>query len=113
LRNLFEKKINLQLKKAKVNFGYETEKIAYVIAGHYTPDFVIQTPLGKVYVETKGYLRPEDKRKLVAVRKCNPNLDIRILFYREVPSYTKWATKHGFKWAINKIPIEWLDGLYL
>lgn len=110
-RNKFEKKIELQLKRAKCVFTYESEKIPYVLAGHYLPDFVLTTPTGKVYIETKGYLRPEHKRKMSAVKKQHPNLDIRILFYAAKKQYIKWAEKVGFKWAVDKIPTEWIEGL--
>lgn len=110
-RNKFEKKIELQLKRAKCVFTYETEKIPYVLAGHYIPDFILQTPLGKVYIEAKGYFRPEHKRKMAAVRKQHPNLDIRLLFYSRSETNIRWAERYNFKYAIDKIPKEWLIGL--
>lgn len=110
-RNKFERRIELSLKRSKVSFKYESEKIPYIIAAHYIPDFIISTPLGKIYVECKGYLRPEDKRKLLAVRKTNPWMDLRLCFYREVKSQVKWAEKNGFKYSIEDIPEEWTHGL--
>lgn len=96
------------LTQAQVSVKYETEKIPYVIAGHYIPDFIITTPMGKVYIETKGHFRPEAKRKMVAVKKQHPELDIRILFYRYSKPYERWATRHGFKFAFEHLPDEWL-----
>lgn len=110
-RNKFEARIEAQLKKSKVKFKYETEKIPYVIAGHYIPDFIIDTKLGKIYIETKGHFRPEAKRKMVAVKKMHPELDIRLVFYSMSKVYVRWAEKHGFKWAVGEIPNEWLKGL--
>jgi len=110
-RNEFEKSIERFLKKKKVKFKYEREKIPYVIAGHYIPDFIIETKLGTVYVEAKGYLRPEAKRKMVAVKRQHPEMDIRFVFYSRRSSQIKWADKHGFKWAIKEVPTEWLQGL--
>lgn len=110
LKNRFEKKLYGQLKRAKVSFKYESEKIPYVIAGHYIPDFCITTPTGMVYVEAKGYFRPEHKRKMIAVKRQHPNKDIRLLFYAPNKSNIKWAERYGFKWAVDKIPKEWLDG---
>lgn len=107
-RNKFENKIEKQLKKAKVSFQYESEKIPYLFAGHYLPDFVITTSTGKIYLETKGHFRPEAKRKMVAVKKLHPELDIRILFYSRKLKDIKWAEKNGFKWAIDTIPEDWL-----
>lgn len=109
-RNKFETRIFKQLKRAKVTFEYETVKIPYILARHYIPDFILSTPTGKVYVETKGYLRPEDKAKMVAVKKLNPQLDIRILFYARKEQYIKWAEKNGFRWAVDKIPKQWMEG---
>lgn len=110
-RNKFEEKLYRQCSKAKTSFEYETEKIAYIIAGHYLPDFILKTPLGKIYVEAKGYFRPEHKRKLIAVKKLNPQLDIRIVFYANKKEYIRWAERNGFKYSIGNIPDEWFKGL--
>ena len=112
MRNKFENEIYKQLKKSKVEFKYESEKIPYFLSRNYIPDFVITTKKGKkIYVECKGYLRPEHKAKMVAVKKLYPDLDIRMLFYSLRKSDIKWATKYGFIYAIskNEIPLEWLD----
>jgi len=113
LRNKFELKIDKQLKKAKVKYEYEPSwgRLAYVLAGHYLPDFVISTSAGRVYIEAKGYLRPEHKRKMVAVKKQHPEIDLRILFYAHNDKYIKWADKNGFRYAISSIPKDWLNGL--
>ena len=111
MKNKFEHKIYQQLKKSKLNFKYEAEKIPYVLARHYIPDFKIQTSTGFVYVECKGYLRPEHKTKMVAVKKQHPEIDLRILFYSHNKKYIKWAEKIGIRWAIEKIPETWLKGM--
>ena len=80
------------------------ERIPYILARYYVPDFVLYTPLGKVYIELKGYLRPEHKSKMVAVKKMHPEKDIRILFYTPNKKYDKWAVKNGFKYAFSTIP---------
>lgn len=108
-RNKFEIKLHRQLKKAKVPFKYESEKIAYYFTGHYIPDFVIDLDGGKVYVEAKGYFRPEHKRKMVAVKKLHPAMDIRIVFYAFRKKDIAWAERHGFPWAISTIPTEWIS----
>lgn len=108
MRNKFEKRINRQLKRAKVRFGYETDRIQYVLVRSYIPDFIIETDCGRRYVECKGWLRPEDKSKLLAVKAQVPNIDLRILFYARNKKNIKWAEKHGFVYAFEKIPKEWL-----
>lgn len=109
--NLFEQAINALLVSSGVKFKYESERIPYVLSGHYIPDFVIDTPLGLVYIEAKGYLRPEHKRKMVAVKRQHPEIDLRIVFYSKRLKDIKWAEKIGMRWAIGTIPEEWLHGL--
>lgn len=110
LRNKFETRIFKQLRRAKVAFNYEKERIPYILARHYIPDFIVQTPNGKIYIECKGYLRPEHKAKMIAVKKQHPSMDIRILFYAPRKSNIKWAERNGFVYAFEKIPKEWLKG---
>ena len=108
-RNKFEKRIESVLKKAKVKFTYESEKLPYVIAGHYIPDFIITTKSGKIYLETKGHFRPEAKRKMAAVKRQHPEIDLRILFYSYKKKDIAWAVKNGIKYAVENIPEEWLN----
>jgi predicted nuclease of restriction endonuclease-like RecB superfamily len=108
MRNKFEQKIDRQLKKSKVEYDYESEHIPYVLEGYYIPDFIIHTRSGIIYLETKGYLRPEHKRKMSAVKRQHPDKDIRIVFYSFNKKYIKWADKNGFPWSIGDIPQDWL-----
>jgi hypothetical protein len=110
-RNRFEAKIERQLKRSRRVFSYESERIPYILARHYVPDFIVTTCTGKVYIECKGYLRPEDKCKMIAVKKYNPRLDIRIVFYSLNKKYIKWAERNGFRYAVGTIPREWLEGM--
>lgn len=110
-RNKFELRVEKQLKKSKCKFTYETKKIPYVLAGHYIPDYIIETPTGLVFVECKGYFRPEHKRKMAAVKKQHPELDIRLLFYSKKLKDIKWAEKNGFRYAFETIPDDWIKGL--
>lgn len=108
-RNKFEERIRKQLIRSNVEFGYEDTKIPYVLEGTYLPDFNYWDGSGShVYVECKGYFRAGDKRKLAAVRRCHPHLDIRLVFYERNDQYIRWANKHGFPYAIGAIPEEWL-----
>lgn len=109
-RNKFEARIEAQLKNEKVAFSYETEKIPYTISGNYIPDFIVLSPKGKIYLETKGHFRPEAKRKMVAVKKIHPELDLRIIFYSMSKQNVRWANKHGFRYAFHSIPDDWLEG---
>ena len=111
-RNKFEISLDKDIsKQKKIKAVYEGERIAYVRAGHYRPDWVLSSPKGKIYIEAKGYFRAEHKSILRAVKKCNPKLDIRLVFYSYKLEYIRWAERNGFPYAISKIPEEWYDEL--
>jgi predicted nuclease of restriction endonuclease-like RecB superfamily len=83
---------------------------------NYIPDFIITKPSGhKVYIEVKGYLRPEDRTKMIAVKYKNPTLDIRFLFDNDnklnkdsKSRYSDWCNKHNFAFAFKTIPKGWV-----
>ena len=113
-RSGLEEKVADLLVNLGVKYEYESTKVPYVLQCNYTPDFLL--PNG-IYLETKGHLSEEDRRKMRAVKAANPDLDIRMVFqtpYNKIykgskTTYAKWAEKHGFKWcAFQSIPIEWL-----
>lgn len=97
---------------------YETEKLGYTIKSNYIPDFIIIFGDGrKLYIECKGYFKYQDREKMIAVKRDNPDLDIRLVFYRDSPSSlgkgsktrpSEWAEKYGFPWSVQEIPKEWL-----
>ena len=113
-RSGLEERVADLLSSLKVKYEYEPVKVAYQLLCNYTPDFLL--PNG-VYLEVKGRLTTEDRRKMLAVKKSNPELDIRFVFqapYNKLykgskSTYAKWAEKYGFQWcAYHSIPIEWL-----
>ena len=104
------------LKKKKVKFTYEKEKIKWVDlkVRTYTPDFVLANG---IIIETKGRFISVDRRKHKEIKKQFPELDIRFVFdnsraklYKGAKSsYGDWCNKHGFKYADKVIPDEWLE----
>ena len=113
MRSGLERQVADLLKQLKVKYEYESEYFPYVIEHKYIPDFRV----GDVYLETKGYFKPADRRKMLAVKKANPNLDIRFVFQaphnkinkRSKTTYAMWAEKNGFPWCASyAIPISWL-----
>ena len=113
-RSGLEGKVADLLSGLKVPYEYETTKLAYVLKCNYIPDFLL--PNG-IFLEVKGRLTSEDRRKMKAVKKSNPDLDIRFVFqapFNKIykgskTTYAKWAEKHGFPWcSYQTIPIDWL-----
>ena len=113
MRSGLERQVADLLDKLKVDYSYESEWFPYVIEHKYIPDFRV----GDVFLETKGYFKPADRRKMLAVKRANPDLDIRLVFQapynkiskRSKTTYAKWADKHGFlRSAYYAIPTSWL-----
>lgn len=97
-------------RRKDLKIAYESEYITYTQICYYNPDFVVTFPTGrKMYIEVKGYFRPEDRRKMASVVKCNPNLDIRMVFPKNNKRDERWCTKHNVKYAIGHTPKDWFD----
>jgi hypothetical protein len=103
------------LAKHGVPVVFEQHSIEYTVPARiakYTPDFHLH---GNVFVETKGYFSPEDRKKHVHFKDSNPEVEIRFVFSRSSnklsktskTTYASWCDKHGFKYADKLIPKEW------
>lgn len=113
-RSGFERSLATNLKRRKVVFQYEPEKLPYVLEKNYIPDFKLANG---IFIEAKGVLTPSDRTKMRAVLKDNPGIDIRFVFMdaskklnkNSKTTYGMWADKNGFQWADGVIPQEWVD----
>lgn len=103
-----------QLESLGVKFGYETKELPYSINHIYNPDFIL--PNG-IIIEAKGFFRTDaELAKMRAIKATYPHLDIRFVFMhpdklvrRTKATHAEWADKHGFPWADNRIPLEWIE----
>lgn len=112
-RSMFEEQVwDAAGRSAKLE--YEPEFIPYILRGAYLPDFRILK--NGIIVEAKGYLDTASCKKMLAVKRTNPDLDIRFVFQNANGKRNKraklrnweWAEKHGFPWAEGSIPEAWL-----
>ena len=113
-RSKLEENIASLLEGLGVSYQYESEKLSYTIEHNYTPDFVLPN---YTYLEAKGYWSAEDRRKILNVKKSNPEIDLRMVFqspYNKInkkskTTYAKWCEKHDIPWtSYHNIPLEWL-----
>ena len=113
-RSKLEEEVALLLSGLGVSYEYESAKIPYTIKHNYHPDFHLTN---NVYLEIKGYWDPEDRRKVLAVKKDNPDIDLRMVFQapyntiskKSKTTYAKWCEKHDILWTSYKdIPLAWL-----
>ena len=113
-RSKLEERVATLLEQLGISYEYETEKLSYTIEHTYTPDFVLPN---YVYLETKGYWDAADRRKVLAVKRDNPEVDLRMVFQspyntiskKSKTTYAKWCEKHDIPWtAYHEIPLDWL-----
>ena len=113
-RSKLEENIANLLEGLGVSYQYESEKLGYTIEHNYTPDFVLPN---YTYLEAKGYWSPEDRRKILNVKKSNPEIDLRMVFQapyntiskKSKTTYAMWCEKHAIPWtSFHNIPLEWL-----
>ncbi len=94
---------------------YEPTSFEYVIEGWYTPDFKVTLPSGKFfYIEVKGKLDRAGRAIYQAIKRNQPDLDLRFLFLVNNKlnkgakmRYTEWAAKYHFPCAVELLPTEW------
>ena len=97
-----------------IRFEYESEKIPYVSKHVYTNDFRLKNG---IIIEAKGWLKQEDRRKMLEVKKQHPELDIRFVFEKasnkirkgSKTTYAMWCEKNNFKYSEKTVPDEWLE----
>ena len=113
-RSKLEEDIANLLQELGVSYEYESTRVPYVIQHHYNPDFILPN---HVHLEAKGYWAPEDRRKIKAVKRDNPDLDLRMVFQspfntiskKSKTTYAQWCEKHDIPWTSwANIPLDWL-----
>ena len=111
----FELEFAQHLAKNNIKYEYEKYKFRYIVPiKNYTPDFYINDY--NFHLELKGNLDVTDRVKHLLVKEQNPHLDVRFIFpnskkkiYKgSKTSYASWCDRHGFLYADNRIPKEWL-----
>ena len=112
-RSTLEERVSKFFDKKNVPYIYEARSFQYVLTSKYTPDFLI----GDVIYEVKGFFKPSERRKHLAIKNQHPDLDIRFIFQRNntltkksKSTYGDWCDKHGFLWCIHpNIPDSWIS----
>ena len=114
-RSKFEFDFAQYLAKNKIKYEYDSVKFKYVMpTKSYTPDFYLTKY--EFHLELKGYLNVADRVKHILLKEQNPYLDVRFIFpdsnkkiYKgSKTTYGDWCDRHGFLYADNRIPREWL-----
>ena len=114
-RSKFEFDFSKKLKSMRKVVKYEADKIIYMQPEQtktYIPDWKI---CNKTYCETKGIFVSSDRKKILAVIRDNPDINLYILFQnskltlskKSKTTYGEWCTKNGIIWADIKDINKW------
>ena len=86
--------------------SYETHRVPYVIPKKYTPDFTFED--ARIHVEIKGWFRPGDRQKYVAIKEAMWESGWDFVFILQNPnkpvskgaksSMADWCDKQGITW---------------
>jgi hypothetical protein len=106
-KSKLEEKVWAVLKKNFPSVKYEPNKFKFIqpeIERTYIPDF--KTGRSNIFLEAKGKLDLETRKKMVWFRDSNPTIRIIFLFMnpdnkitkRSKTTYAMWATDNGFEW---------------
>lgn len=106
-RSGLETAFDTVLKLKGITLDYETDMLPYVTAPQkkkYIPDWTIRSGW---YIETKGRLTSQDRKKLLYVKAQHPEVRLLVVFqrpqnkiYKGSPtSYGDWATKEKIEWC--------------
>lgn len=115
----FKSKFEQQVREALPNsVEYEPEALPFVqpaVKRKYIPDWKVRDG---VFIETKGKLTAEDRKKMIWVKEQYPTYTFYMLFMNasnkirkgSPTTYGDWASKSGFEWADFRdgIPKKWL-----
>lgn len=115
-KSKLEEKVWARLKPSFPRVKYESDKFKYSqpqVERTYTPDF--KTGESEVYLEAKGKLDLDTRKKMLWFKESNPDIRIIFLFQnadnkltkRSKTTYGQWATANGFEWLDFRK--NWLD----
>ena len=106
-KSKLEEKVWAVLKKEFSTVKYEPQRFKFIqpeVERTYIPDF--KTGRSNVFIEAKGKLDLETRKKMVWFKDSNPTIRIIFLFMnpdnkitkRSKTTYAMWATDNGFEW---------------
>ena len=106
-KSKLEEKVWAVLKKEFLTVKYEPQRFKFIqpeVERTYIPDF--KTGRSNIFIEAKGKLDLETRKKMVWFRDSNPTIRIIFLFMnpdnkitkRSKTTYAMWATDNGFEW---------------
>jgi hypothetical protein len=116
MKSIGEVRCAADLDKRKIRWKYEHEVLEYQHEPQsYTPDFTL-IDLNNLLIEYKGKMINDTRKKILAIKRCNPKRRICLVFERannklsSRPNslrYWQWSERHGIAWSETYVRDEW------
>jgi hypothetical protein len=117
MKSIGEVRCAADMDEKGIKWYYEAEILPYRYEEQkYTPDFTLFEN-DDLLIEYKGKMTKETRKKLQAVKACNPHRKVCLVF--EKPNnklssrknswrYWQWAERNEFEWSEHFVKEEWL-----
>lgn len=115
LKGSFEPLVQAELSKVYPEFQYEAKTFQVQLEKKYTPDWYWDNN-GKTYaIEAKGFLRIEDREKILAFVNQYPEVQFHLILQKDNSlyagskyKYSDWCKKNNISYSVRTIP----EGLF-
>lgn len=121
MKSIGEVRCASDMDKRKIKWKYEHEKLTYQYEPQeYTPDFTLYED-GDLLIEYKGKMINDTRKKILTVKRCNPDRRICLVFERannklsSRPNslrYWQWSERHNIPWSETYVREEWFSSEY-
>lgn len=119
MKSIGEVRCAADMDKRGIKWVYERDTLRYQhLPQKYTADFTL-IDNGDLLIEYKGKMTNDTRKKMLSVKRSNPDRKICIVFEKannklssrlNSTRYHEWAEASGFDWNEGTVKEEWLDG---
>lgn len=116
-KSKFEERFAAHLESCGISPVYESDTFSYTVPEQkrkYTPDWKLDE---HTYVETKGKLTPDDRKKTLLFLEQHPDIKLIFVFMNAnnklrkgaKTTYAMWCEKNGIDWYEKELPADLLS----
>ena len=119
MKSIEEVRCAADMDRRGIKYIYERDTLRYQhLPQKYTADFTL-IDNGDLLIEYKGKMTNDTRKKMLSVKRSNPDRRICIVFEKannklssrpNSTRYWQWSEASGFEWSEGVVKSEWLEG---
>ena len=119
MKSIGEVRCAADMNSRGIKYIYERDTLRYQhLPQKYTADFTL-IDNGDLLIEYKGKMTNDTRKKMLSVKRSNPDKRICIVFEKannklssrpNSTRYWQWSESSGFEWSEGVVKSEWLEG---